>query len=131
MKALLGGTKFKKRVYTIVRRSQSTQSDTNEDLTPCPISNELIPEMNLECPTTSDIIPMCICTGKHMITDDWTFCPISGLPALYSKYLQYIHSEAITPEHNAYNSDVYALDPICGKDVYLSQIKQVRKTSSF
>jgi len=124
LKVLLDSTKFKNRIYTIIRRSQGTQKDKVEDLSPCPISNEFIPEMDLECPTTKQSIPMCICTGKHMITDDWSFCPISGLPALFSRYLQFIKYESIKSTDDTHTSDIYALDPICGKNICLSQVKQ-------
>jgi hypothetical protein len=36
---------------------------------------------------------MCIITGKHMLLDDWCFCPISKFPALYSAYVNYIEIE--------------------------------------
>jgi hypothetical protein len=36
---------------------------------------------------------MCIITGKHMLLDDWCFCPISKFPALYSAYVRFIETE--------------------------------------
>ena len=36
---------------------------------------------------------MCIITGKHMLLEDWCFCPISKFPALYSAYVSYIETE--------------------------------------
>lgn len=62
-------------------------------MSPCPISGQLIPEYQLESPSTRDALPMCIVTGKHMLLDDWTFCPVSKFPALYSEYVKYIESE--------------------------------------
>ena len=64
-----------------------------------------------------------------MIADDWAFCPISGLPALFSRYLQFIQSEAITSKDDAFKPDVHALDPVCGQHVYLSQVTKVRKSA--
>ena len=65
-----------------------------EELTPCPITSEMIPATELECKATKDSIPMCVCTGRHMELDDWCFCPVSGLPALHSSYMSYLHAEA-------------------------------------
>ena len=33
---------------------------------------------------------MCVVTGRHMVLDDWCFCPVSKCPALYSEYVKYI-----------------------------------------
>ena len=33
---------------------------------------------------------MCVVTGRHMVLDDWCFCPVSKCPALYSEYIKYI-----------------------------------------
>ena len=108
--------------------------ENEEDLTPCPISDQLIPEMDLESPVTKEAIPMCICTGKHMIIDDWSFCPASGLPVLYSEYINFIKSD-----NNIYNNSAqmecnsssetshafYTLDPICGLKVSSFDVKKV------
>ena len=51
---------------------------------------QLIPHTELECPTTRDALPMCVVSGRHMILDDWCFCPNSKCPALYSAYIKYI-----------------------------------------
>ena len=51
---------------------------------------QLIPHTELECPTTRDALPMCVVSGRHMILDDWCFCPNSKSPALYSEYIKYI-----------------------------------------
>jgi WD repeat-containing protein 19 len=76
--------------------ADGTSNNNNlEEMSLCPISAQLIPVMQLECPTTRDALPMCIISGKHMVIDDWCFCPISKFPALYSEYYNYIKQEAI------------------------------------
>lgn len=35
-------------------------------------------------------MPLCVVSGKHLTRDDWCFCPITRLPALYSEYVNYI-----------------------------------------
>jgi len=87
-------SKFKNKIQSIVRRGGTNREEKPEDMTPCPISNDMIPCTELECKTTKDAIPMCVATGRHMEIDDWCFCPVSGLPALYSEYLKYLHAEA-------------------------------------
>lgn len=91
-------TKFKKKIQLIIRRPN--REEKAEELTNCPISGHLIPSTELECPTTKDSIPMCVCTGKHMVLDDWCFCPVSGMPALFSEYQKYIQMEALKSDEN-------------------------------
>jgi hypothetical protein len=86
---------------------------------------------------------MCICTGRHMELDDWCFCPVSGMPALYSEYLKYLHAEApnavdsvegavdtIDPhKHNATfralaSKTIQALDPVKGEMVSSLDLKK-------
>jgi hypothetical protein len=61
-----------------------------KETSPCPISGVMLPVTTLMCPTTGDQLPMCIISGKHMVLDDWCFCPNSKFPALYSEYVRYI-----------------------------------------
>ena len=80
----------RKSIEGIVRRKSMYTEDIPEETSLCPISNQPIEETLLECPTTRDAIPMCIITGKHMLLNDWCFCPNTHFPALYSEYLKYI-----------------------------------------
>ena len=41
-----------------------------------------------------DALPMCVVTGRHMVLDDWCFCPVSKCPALYSEYVKFIEVHA-------------------------------------
>ena len=124
---------LKRKIEAIVRRRASNLEDIAEGLSMCPISNQLIAESNLSCPTTRDALPMCIITGKHMVLDDWCFCPNSNFPALHSEYIQYIENEyksalkATGQEEMVFSSPskrsmAVAMDPILGKDVYISDL---------
>ncbi|GMH58387.1 hypothetical protein TrST_g1003 [Triparma strigata] len=91
-KADLAESKFKTKIQAIIRRPNKDSKP--ESLSPCPISGQNIRGTELECPTTKDQLPMCVCTGRHMEIEDWCFCPVSGLPALYSEYIKYLNAEA-------------------------------------
>jgi WD repeat-containing protein 19 len=132
---------LKRKIEAIVRRRSANSDDVQEELSPCPISGQLIPQTQLTCPTTRDALPMCIITGRHMLIDDWCFCPNSKLPALYSEYRQYIQDEHrmaqereaseatsrgdeyVAPRHSV----VAAFDPILGQPIALTDVE---KTSS-
>eukprot|EP01038_Epipyxis_sp_PR26KG_P006561 gene6561-9018_t len=84
---------LKRKIEAIVRRRANVSEDVIEDMSECPISSQLIPVSQLECPTTRDSIPMCVVTGKHMVLDDWCICPNSKAPAIFSEYMKYIDEE--------------------------------------
>jgi WD repeat-containing protein 19 len=84
---------IKRKIEGIVRRRVANNEDILEELSPCPISGQMIPASQLSCPTTRDALPMCIITGKHLALQDWTFCPNSKLPALHSEYVRYIQED--------------------------------------
>ena len=127
---------LKKKIEAIVRRKSIQGDEPPEELSPCPISGQQIPVSQLECPTTRDAIPMCIVTGRHMILEDWCFCPNSRFPALYSKYVEYIKNEALSKidvdeeeeegkEGPALDGPKNAVDPVLGKPVYIEDLKLI------
>lgn len=140
---------LKRKIEAIVRRRTTLgDSEVGEKMSPCPLSGQEIPIMQLDCPTTRDALPMCIVTGRHMVLDDWCFCPNSKLPALYSEYIRYIQDEvaassttespSITSSRheskekegaklspvaaNAISRSVSAADPVMGKSVSISDL---------
>ena len=128
----LDSTKFKKKIQSIVRRP-SCEEEIVEELTACPVSNQMIPETSLECPTTKDAIPMCICSGKHIELDSTCFCPVSGLPALLHEYQHFVCIKGENKDQTAHsdcetsvNNGGHAFDPICGKQVSVRDLKLVR-----
>ena len=84
-------SKFKNKIQTIIRRPN--RDEKPEEMSPCPISGEMIVQTELSCPTTKDALPMCVVTGRHMEIDDWCFCPATNLPCLYSEYVRYLTAE--------------------------------------
>jgi hypothetical protein len=133
----------KRNIEKIVRRRPSPDEDKPEDLTACPISAQLIPASQLECPTTRDSLPMCVVTGRHMVLEDWCFCPVSKFPALYSAYIEYINTypakkrqegqdgdskdgdDAPTSSYGKGRNNVNrtALDPVLGQPVTVNDLK--------
>jgi WD repeat-containing protein 19 len=84
---------LKRKIEAIVRRRVTEGEEPPEETSLCPISSQLIPITQLECPTTRDALPMCVVSGRHMVMEDWCFCPVSKFPALYSEYVRYIENE--------------------------------------
>jgi WD repeat-containing protein 19 len=105
---------FKRKIEAIVRRKSSNADDAQEDLSPCPISGQMIPATQLECPTTRDALPMCVVTGRHVLLSDWCFCPRSHLPATLSEYIRYIGVMGEGGEG--------AVDPILGLPIEVSEL---------
>jgi hypothetical protein len=84
---------LKRKIEAIVRRRYAQGEEAPEPTSACPVSGQEIPITQLECPTTRDALPMCVVSGRHMVLDDWCFCPVSKCPALYSEYVRYIEDE--------------------------------------
>ena len=121
---------LKKKIEAIVRRRSEDKTEQPEETSPCPVSGQPLAVTQLESPATRDQLPMCVVTGRHMVLDDWCFCPVSKSPALYSAYKRYIEDEraaaaaAATAEGGGGGSSSFVvLDPVLGKPVDPSQVK--------
>ena len=106
---------LKRQIESKVRRRATQSEEVAEDLSLCPISGQLIPLTQLECPTTRDALPMCVVTGRHMLLDDWCFCPVSKSPVLFSAYVKYIEASLA--------KDGAAVDPVLSQPVALSDLR--------
>lgn len=114
---------LKKKIEAIVRRRLEKEDGPPEDVSPCPVSNQMISVTELECPTTRDALPMCVVTGQHMVLDDWCFCPISKCPALYSAYRKYIDVELNLAREEG--REQIALDPVLSKQIRITDLSLV------
>jgi WD repeat-containing protein 19 len=135
---------LKKKIEAIVRRKSVQGDELPEEVSPCPVSGQPIPMSQLECPTTRDALPMCVVTGRHMVLDDWCFCPNSKLPALYSEYVKYIREELsnkVEVDHEegeeegkdsvvATERSAVALDPVLGKPITQDDISLCTPTEA-
>jgi len=94
--------KYKKKIESIVRHSYKLKrkggGDGEEDLrrtrpqeetSPCPFCKIGISSTALHCESCKNHIPYCIITGKHMVLDDWSYCPQCSFPALYSSFIRH------------------------------------------
>lgn len=118
---------IKKKIEAIVRRKSSqTEAEPTEDVSACPITGEMIPITQLEA-SSRDSIPMCIISGRHMVLNDWCFCPNSKFPALYSEYSKYIQNEIDSFDYAAAGLApgvaAYATDPLMNKKVSVNDLK--------
>lgn len=116
---------LKRKIEAIVRRRMERSEDPQEDVSPCPVTGELIPQTQLEA-STRDALPMCIVTGRHMVLNDWCMCPNSKMPALYSEYVKYIEGELAflnSPAAGPPGPPVTgAPDPVLGKPVSVKDL---------
>jgi len=95
--------KLKRKIQAIVRKYKKVEQPA-EEKTPSPFDPSTVVNVtDLVCPTTKNDMPWCIVTGYHMVKDDWCICPNSKLPALYSKYCEYLEKTNV--------------DPVCGEPV--------------
>uniref|UniRef100_A0A1I7XJW9 Intraflagellar transport protein 122 homolog n=1 Tax=Heterorhabditis bacteriophora TaxID=37862 RepID=A0A1I7XJW9_HETBA len=76
--------KYKKKIEALVRKADKL-TDEDEQLTPCPYCEVLIPETDLTCQKCKNIIPYCIVTGRHIINTDFALCSSCEFPAYYSE----------------------------------------------
>ena len=134
---------LKRKIEAIVRRRFAQGDEPDEDTSSCPVSGQEIPRTQLECPTTRDALPMCVVTGRHMVLEDWCFCPVSKFPALYSEYVRYINDELASstqdslatnsadageskhspPKHRGVANSMTVPDPVTGKSVSIADLK--------
>jgi len=130
---------LKRKIEAIVRRRVAQGEEAEEATSACPVSAQQIPVTSLECPTSREALPMCVITGRHMVLDDWCFCPISKCPALYSEYVRYIEDElrsaaqtdaesksstspASSPMASRISKSMSVPDPVLGKSVSINDL---------
>ena len=73
------------------------------------------PHIAIKSNGTDQIIwPICVCSGKVLQSNSKiTFCPNSGIPALFSEYVDYLEPDGT------------GVDPIFGNRITSSELKQV------
>lgn len=89
-------SKYKRKIEQIVRRPEKDERD--EDFkTQCPFCSTLVPDNVLDCLECKNHIPYCIASGKHMILQDWSYCPRCEFPALHSRMKSVLESTGQCP----------------------------------
>lgn len=107
--------KFKKKIEKLARTTNATDAD--DTLSPCPFCEFKIPEFRLDCPSCKNIIPWCASTTKHMVLDDWTFCPRCNFPHLHSVFMHRLQFDKSCD--------------MCGQQVGVNQAVKVSDARSF
>lgn len=98
LKSQLEKSSFRRKIESIVRRTQVSTIDEGKDL-------------YLLSQSAGLAFPICICSGMYLDRSlDWTFCPISGIPALLSQYIKFI--------------EIFGLDPINSESISSSDIEK-------
>eukprot|EP01006_Ploeotia_vitrea_P030251 TRINITY_DN62715_c0_g1_i1.p1 TRINITY_DN62715_c0_g1~~TRINITY_DN62715_c0_g1_i1.p1 ORF type:complete len:1401 (+),score=199.79 TRINITY_DN62715_c0_g1_i1:64-4266(+) len=106
--------KYKRKIETIVRKKAKEEiADPEEPSSPCPFCNALCPDTTLDCKNCKNTIPFCLVTGKHMKSNDWSYCPSCHFPALHSAM------ETLTQETGT------ATCPMCEGTIEGSALKKV------
>ncbi|KAJ8271702.1 hypothetical protein COCON_G00105610 [Conger conger] len=107
--------KYKKKIEAMVRRPDT--SELEEETTPCPYCNFMLPECELLCPGCKNNLPYCIATGRHMVKEDWSVCPHCSFPALHSEFLGLLETESVCP--------------MCSESLSTEQVKKITDCSSY
>lgn len=102
--------KYKKRMEDIARRPVKT-ADPPEPTTPCPYCKSPVGELDTQCATCKNFIPFCIASGKHMMLQDWSCCPVCTLPAIKEELKRIIEADPTCP--------------MCDKQIDVSKIVNV------
>lgn len=106
--------KYKQKIEKIARTYRKDDSDAVEDeMVPSPFDGDAkMPAYELTCPSTSNVIPFCIVSGKAMQKADWARTGCCGFNALRSE----LDLLAEAPEVTC---------PMCSEPLDMSQVESV------
>ena len=114
---------YRRKIEAIVRkRGGEVLEDAPDGRTLSPYAGEMVDNFELVCPASKNQIPFCCVTGRHMVAEDWCFCPNSKLPALYSEYVAYLNAVK-TPEER--------VDPVLGKPVSAHELRRTEDLKAY
>jgi len=103
--------RYFKKIEHIVRKPDRTEEE--ETTSPSPYDpSTMVEDTQLECPTTRNVIPYCIATGRHIVLHDLCVCPSCGFPATYSYFCRVIDQ-----------MDDHAC-PMCSQPVSLASVRK-------
>lgn len=107
--------KYRKKIEGIVRKRDKTEEE--ENLTPCPYCDSVIPDTQLVCPDCKTNIPYCIATGCHIRKKDLTECPNCHFPAIHSEFSKILEAEEKCP--------------MCAETVSIAHLKNISDPNIF
>ncbi|XP_014836361.1 PREDICTED: WD repeat-containing protein 19 [Poecilia mexicana] len=107
--------KYRKKIEALVRHPDT--SELEEETTPCPFCGFQLPQNDLMCISCKNNIPYCIATGRHMLKEDWSICPLCEFPALYSQFILLLETESVCP--------------MCSGNLSAKQVKKISDCSKY
>ncbi|XP_063720528.1 WD repeat-containing protein 19-like isoform X2 [Symsagittifera roscoffensis] len=89
--------KYKSKIENIVRKQDKSEIDAGTSA--CPYCNFELPDYQLSCSECKNNVPYCIATGRHLVKDNWTVCPVEkcGFPAIFTEFQAFLESEGGCP----------------------------------
>ncbi|XP_075260010.1 WD repeat-containing protein 19-like isoform X2 [Convolutriloba macropyga] len=89
--------KYKSKIENIVRKQD--KSEIEAGVSACPYCGVDLPDYQLTCSECKNNIPYCIATGRHLVKDNWTVCPVPkcAFPAIFTEMQAYLESEGACP----------------------------------
>eukprot|EP00118_Oscarella_pearsei_P011922 m.83949 g.83949 ORF g.83949 m.83949 type:complete len:1349 (+) comp36373_c0_seq7:62-4108(+) len=117
--------KYKKKMEQIVRKPD--KSEVGEPESPCPYCGFQVAETKLYCPECKNTLPYCILTGRHLVKEDWAFCPTCHFPAIHSHYLMY--AESMDSPVCPMNGEAFSVDDLTRVKDPTSYLKEVNQTA--
>jgi hypothetical protein len=87
--------KYRKKIELLARRPETEEEP--QPTSPCPYCAFALPHCSLDCPSCSNTVPWCIVSGRHIVADDFCFCPSCGFPATQSLMAETLAEEGACP----------------------------------
>uniref|UniRef100_A0A915DYX9 WD repeat-containing protein 19 n=1 Tax=Ditylenchus dipsaci TaxID=166011 RepID=A0A915DYX9_9BILA len=78
--------KYKRKIETVVRKSDRNSTDIEMKRTPCPMCQAPVEEFSLSCSECKSSIPYCVVTGRHVTSSDFAMCPSCSFPGFFSEF---------------------------------------------
>ena len=78
----------------------------------------MVLDTQLECPTTKNVIPYCIATGKHIVLHDLCVCPSCAFPASFTAFTKLIDQ---MEDHSC---------PMCNQPIALATIRKMEEAEA-
>uniref|UniRef100_A0A0R3RUL2 WD repeat-containing protein 19 n=1 Tax=Elaeophora elaphi TaxID=1147741 RepID=A0A0R3RUL2_9BILA len=103
--------RYRKKIEAIVRKPDKL-TDPEEPKTCCPYCDNPTEESMLVCASCKNLIPYCIVTGLHLVTNDLAVCPSCGFPGFYSELKRLMDEKEDCPMCGDELSDLKPVDDV-------------------
>jgi len=89
--------KYKRTIENLVRQQPRGDPPNVFIDTPCPFCQNPVPDVDLECDSCKNKLPMCIVSGLHICYGDRTECPHCHQPASHSLFFEHLQTNTACP----------------------------------